>query len=171
MLYLYSPDLIATANKILQHYSAVHHLLFQKNKAMELRFFLFFSAKRNFCRGNSQEWAGNLTQFSWEHTTTLQLSLFQPRHTRPSSAGVFWWHLPFSVLSTAFPAGNEKLGPLSTIPCLTAALRWCKTWWRLQRHPQSTGASRHHSSHGHNNASSKGMHQCWWVSLVPSVQP
>lgn len=42
---------------------------------------------------------------------------------------------------------------------------------RLQRHPQSRGASRHHSSDGSNNASSKGMHLCWWVSLVPSVQP
>lgn len=42
---------------------------------------------------------------------------------------------------------------------------------RLQRHPQSTGASRHHSSDGSSNASSKGMHLCWWVSLVPSVQP
>lgn len=42
---------------------------------------------------------------------------------------------------------------------------------RLQRHPQSRGASRHHSSDGSNNASSKGMHLCWWISLVPSVQP
>lgn len=62
---------------------------------------------------------------------TLQLPLFQPRHTGPSPAGVFWLHLPFNVLSTCRPSQCCGVG-VSTICCLITAPRRSETWWRLQ---------------------------------------
>lgn len=176
MLYLHPPDLIATANKILQHYSAVHHLLFQKNKAMELWFFFSFEPRGTFAGETIKEEMGTSPSFH-ESTVplTLQLPLFQPRHTGPSPAGVFWLHLPFNVLSTCPPSRWCGVGATQHYLLFdnSSQEKWnlMEAAARLQRHPQSTGASRHHSSDGSNNASSKEMHLCWRVSLVPSVQP
>lgn len=137
MLYLYSPGLIATANKTLQHYSAAHHLLFQKNKATELRiYFFFFWAKRNFCRGNNQGGAGNLTQFSWEHSAFNPTAALVP--AKAHRTFICRDLLPFNALSTCIP--SWWWGALSTICCLTAAPRWCKTCWRL--HPVCRGTHR-----------------------------
>lgn len=82
MLYLYSPDLIATANKTLQHYSAVHHLLFQKDKAMELQLFfclVFFFEPRGTCAGETIKKELGTSPSFHESTVplTLQLPLFQ----------------------------------------------------------------------------------------------
>lgn len=89
MLCLYSPDLIATANKI-QHYSAVHHLLFQK--AMELWFFFLLSQEELLQVKQSRS--------CWALHSIFMLPLFQPRHRGPSSAGVSWLHLLLNALST-----------------------------------------------------------------------
>lgn len=102
----------------------------------------------------------------------LQLPLLQPRHTGPASAGVSRLHCysmywaPVSQLLLRSWGHCLLFGNSSQVMqhLMEAAPR-------LQRHPQSTGASGHQSSNGSNKASNRGMRLCSWGSLVPSVQP
>jgi len=93
MLYLYPPALTSIANKILQHESTVHRLLFQPTTEEQSHGICTFSfcspcarAKRNFCRRSNQirSWAPHPIFMSSTVPLTLPLPLSLPRQTGSS---------------------------------------------------------------------------------------